>query len=234
MLSVTIVALLCALRAGASDLQRGISFTDGNVLHAADLDNLIDLTTVAPALITGKPQNLSPYGTDLLLSYSPTLSGFYKVPFASLGTVGTNGIIPYTLTTNDLFGAFSFGSNTNNPTGTNTNPQNVTTPYAQLMNQPWQIYPSPVTNGNYWANGGTRYTNGPYSVLLVLNITLQITNVTAGGAAAIFVKDLSQTNFAYGTNGWANGMTTNLPIQYSVELTYSSSTTYGPLYTAAS
>ena len=48
-----------------------------------------------------------------------------------------------------------------------------------------------------------------------------------------YVAVIIQTNFAYGTNGWANGMTTNLPIQYSVELTYSSSTTYGPLYTAA-
>jgi hypothetical protein len=64
------VALLLGLAAGAADLQRGITFTDGQVLTASDLHQLIDSATIVPGFLSGKPVATSLAGGDLLLLYS--------------------------------------------------------------------------------------------------------------------------------------------------------------------
>jgi hypothetical protein len=70
---------LMARPAGASDLTRGVTFTDGQRLYAAQLHQLVDNTSIAAAFYTGQSAETTLPTGDLLLVYSPTLLGYRKI-----------------------------------------------------------------------------------------------------------------------------------------------------------
>lgn len=181
------LALAIFLPAPASDLSRGTAPQDGQVLHAADLDNLIDLTSISSAFVTAKPLASTLYPSDLLPLYSVTLGEYEKLqlsvlaPFV-LSAAASNGITATTLTSTDLFSIYSWGTNSANPAATTTNPVTVVTTLTslkvdlqQMSNGAPFLFPAtsantaqpPYTNvppSNIGGNGYTNYWGSPIKI----------------------------------------------------------------------
>jgi len=75
-----LVALLCFCWASyAGDIQPGTSLTDGQLVHASDLNNLVGNATINNSFISGKSPDPTPLGSDKWIIYSPTLNGMYSL-----------------------------------------------------------------------------------------------------------------------------------------------------------
>lgn len=96
--------------ARATDLTRSISFSDGQRLTAANLQNLIDLTTISSSFYTSKPNEANLSSSDKILVYS-TIFGSYETLTASqllYGNTNTIMLLPEKTSpgTNDFFAIY--------------------------------------------------------------------------------------------------------------------------------
>lgn len=89
---VAVMALWLAWPAGATDLLRGITFTDGQRLTASQLHQLIDDTSISTQFYTSQAAEATLPTGDYFLVYSPTLTGFRKLT-ASAALYGNTALI---------------------------------------------------------------------------------------------------------------------------------------------
>lgn len=75
----TWVAALLAVAASASDLERGVTFTDGQRLTAANLHSLIDDTSISVQFYTGQDSQSTLPTADYFLVYSASALAFKKM-----------------------------------------------------------------------------------------------------------------------------------------------------------
>lgn len=87
-----LLALGVALPAGAADITRGITFTDGQRLTAAQLHSLVDSATIGVAFLTGKDVLASVDSADYALIYDTSTGTFKKMTLATL-IMGNTGLI---------------------------------------------------------------------------------------------------------------------------------------------
>lgn len=78
-----IAVMFIALAANAGDFQSGVNFSDGQTVSAAQMNNIVNNATVNNSLISGKPVDPAPLGSDTLLIFSPTLNGLYRLTLNS-------------------------------------------------------------------------------------------------------------------------------------------------------
>ena len=120
-------ACITLVQAHAGDLQTGETFTDGQTVHASDLNQAINGATLQTPAITAKPLNPAPGYSDYILGYSPASGNLYKTTIQNfLANVQSITLLPsgYPIGTNqDLFSFYS---------AANTNLQNIT--FANLVN----------------------------------------------------------------------------------------------------
>lgn len=161
-LAYTAFLLLGGIRtAEAGYITPGESFTDGQTVHAQDLNNAIGNATIGTGFISSQGINNSALGSDYLIEYSPSLSGLFKITISQLISspqqwIGLSQGYPNYLT-NDLFNFYSQGNgqaeaitatNLLNFIGTNL-------PVAKLSFAP--------TNRNNGATNLFALTSTPYS-----------------------------------------------------------------------
>ncbi len=77
LLILTFLLTICA--SYAADMSRGITFTDGQRITAAQLHQLVDQATVVPGFYTGKVLQTNLNATDIVLVYSPASGTFHRV-----------------------------------------------------------------------------------------------------------------------------------------------------------
>lgn len=73
----------------AADLTRGITFTDGQRLTAANLHNLVDSASVGTAFLTGKSLLSAVDAADYVLVYDTSAAVYKKMMLATLVTANT-------------------------------------------------------------------------------------------------------------------------------------------------
>jgi hypothetical protein len=78
-----IALMFVALSVHAGDLTTGVSFTDGQTVSASQMNQIVNNATVNNSLISGKPVDSTPLGSDTLLIFSPTLNGLYRLTLNS-------------------------------------------------------------------------------------------------------------------------------------------------------
>jgi hypothetical protein len=158
------VWLLCAVVVHAADLSRGITFTDGQRITAAQLHQLIDNAQILPGYYTGKVSQTNLNATDILLVYSAASGTFHQVNGAQLFLNNTDWINSRTeklrLNTNDYFVVYDvdggiiakvaltnilYGGNQSVIAGARA-PTNIWNNYTLLA---WDNTSTPNTS-NYW------------------------------------------------------------------------------------
>ena len=75
---------MACLSSFAGPLSAGVNFVDGQTVHAADLNNLVNNGNVNPSLISGQPADATPLQGDFIILYSPTLNGLFKATLLSV------------------------------------------------------------------------------------------------------------------------------------------------------
>lgn len=83
---------LLAVTAGAADLTRSITFTDGSILRASQLHTLIDGAQISTAFLTGKDLLSAVDNSDYLLIYDVS-AGLFKRMTVSTLVMGNTGIV---------------------------------------------------------------------------------------------------------------------------------------------
>ncbi|MDE2099797.1 MAG: hypothetical protein KGL39_21270 [Patescibacteria group bacterium] len=75
----TLAALSCL---GQSEINPGQTFQDGQLLTAAELQNLVGNATILPAFFTDKPGATFLHNNDEFLLYSLGAAAYYTAPFS--------------------------------------------------------------------------------------------------------------------------------------------------------
>lgn len=86
------VGLMLALQVPAMDLERGITFTDGQRIYASELHQLIDDTAISTGFYTSKAAQTTLASGDYFLVYSPSFTGYRKLT-ASAALYGNTALI---------------------------------------------------------------------------------------------------------------------------------------------
>ena len=150
------------------DLQPGETFTDGQTVHASDLNNAIGGATLnsgSPNFIS-RQQTLTPnVAADYFIGYNPSVPGLYKATLVSMlqNTYAFQSLTQGTpiYTNQDLFQFYS-ASNTN--LLESINPSNLVLFVAQNINLPlWANLNLAPTNNNTGATNLPVLANWPYT-----------------------------------------------------------------------
>ena len=209
-----LLALLFSLPAGAADITRGITFTDGQRLTAANLHSLVDSATIGAAFLTGKDVLAAVDNADYVLVYD-TSTGTYKKMTLAVLIMANTGLITtqaeeynpaptdYLLLYDASGASFAKVSVTNLVTG-NTNLVMAQLPITNLLTDAQFLVNNGGTNNrisisNLWAQN-FEYTRG---------FTNQLQHTTPTNSDRLLIWDTLA-----GTNKWVTvlGLHTNLPV----------------------
>lgn len=94
-MSALIAGVFLCLRTQASDIASGITFFDGQIVHAADLNNIANTAVIQPGFIAGKPTYSSSSDGLFLVFYDPVTAQLWRETYANLlnhSTTFTNTI----------------------------------------------------------------------------------------------------------------------------------------------
>jgi len=226
-----ILLAACESSLGSGQLNPGLTFVDGQTVHAADLNNLVANATANPLLISSQPIDNTPVQSDYLLLYSPTLGGtLNRVSLQYLFLNGTSitSLSPGTPNyfNSDLFSFYS-ASATNNQSITfsnlvldiasNLNPALInfapTNNNAGATNLPWlpsqpSQFSGPNTNNQpytiYWGTNGI-----PYQVPLSNLEASAARDMGSNYFIPFMFQEVFQPFTLYGTNPVANPWNNN-------------------------
>ena len=212
----------------AGQLQPGETFTDGQTVHASDLNNAIGNSTIQPIFIYGQAINNTPLASDYIVEYSPTLGGLYKTLLSGIfnnpqgWTTLSSGIPIYTNT--DFFSFYSqTGTNVQSVTfktfvldvSTNLSFGNV-----NLTNgTPIGAWPSPISgfNTNFPLNILVYGTNGVPAYVTLTNLESALAGDLGSNFFQPYIYQQIYTPWTvYGTNAANYTNLAGLLIPYAI------------------
>lgn len=212
-----LVAFLFSLPAGAADITRGITFSDGQRLTAANLHSLVDSATIGAAFLTGKDVLSTVDNADYVLIYDTSTGTYKKMTLAVLimantGLITTQSDEPspaggdYLLLYDASANSLAKVSVTNLVNG-NTNLIAAQYPITNLLGTAQILVSNGGTNNrislaNLWALN-FEYTRG---------FTNQLEHTAPTNTDRLLIWDATA-----GTNKWTTllGLNTNLPVAVS-------------------
>jgi hypothetical protein len=93
----------------AQDLSKGHTFTDGDTVHASDLNTLVDSATILPTFLSNKA-TATPLTTDIFLFDQASTSTLKTVSLANLLGAGSAVVTTTTRTANTFLGGPNSGA----------------------------------------------------------------------------------------------------------------------------